>query len=121
MLPENGRLPLDSQILLFLYRLQFLRHPDKLNYVRKMGERVETCRQWVGRLIETTRSSTILHKATSDPKVVIFGAGLLAVITWLLIRATKLLTKPQTSRPATPDLEKPAARSFKAPLRKPGG
>jgi hypothetical protein len=86
-----------------------------------MDKRVERCRQWAKEVVEHTKPSRILQKAASDPKMVIYGAAFLAILTWLLIRATKLLKKPQSSRPATPDLEKPAARSFKTPPRKPGG
>lgn len=86
-----------------------------------MGERMQTCRQGAEQLVEHIRSSTMFQKAASSPKLVTYGAAFLAVLTWLLIRATKFLKKPQTSRPATPDLEKPAARNFKAPARKPGG
>jgi hypothetical protein len=86
-----------------------------------MGERIERCLQWAGQLVDQAKSSPLVQKPAGDPKIVIYGAALLAVLAYLLIRATQFLKKPQTSRPATPDLEKPAVRSFKAPQRKPGG
>ena len=85
-----------------------------------MAEHIEWCRQWAKQGIEHTRSSTSFKKGVNDPKIVMYGAACLVVLAWLLIRATNFLKKPQASRPATPDLEKPSARSFKAPSRKPG-
>ena len=86
-----------------------------------MGDRMERCRQWAGQLVDQAKASALLQKAAGDPKTLIYGAAFLALLTWLLVQATQHLKKPQTSRPATPDLEKPAARSFKAPQRELGG
>lgn len=86
-----------------------------------MSPQTQSCRQWVGQLVDHATSSTIYRNAASDPKVIMYGAALFAIFAWLLFRATKLLKETKTSRSVTPDLEKPAARSFKAPLREPGG
>jgi hypothetical protein len=86
-----------------------------------MGERVQRCQQWIEQAVEHMKSSTMFDKASSNPKLAFYGAAILAALGWLLMRATKLLEKPQKSRQTTPDLEKPAARSFKTPQRKPGG
>ena len=86
-----------------------------------MSERMERCRQWAGQLVDQAKSLPLVQKTVGDPKIFIYGAALLAVLAYVLIRATQLLKNPQTSRPATPDLEKPAVRSFKAPQRKAGG
>ncbi|KAG9228088.1 hypothetical protein BJ875DRAFT_508696 [Amylocarpus encephaloides] len=53
--------------------------------------------------------------------MVLYASLCLCITSWLVLRAFTSLTKPvQSSRPPTPDLEKPAPRSFKAPPRKPG-
>lgn len=87
-----------------------------------MDKRIEKCRAWAGEVLKQTKSSTVMQKADGNPKLVLYTAMLLALTSWLLVRIVKYLKKPSySSRPSTPDLEKPAARSFKAPLRKPGG
>ncbi|KAG0649150.1 hypothetical protein D0Z07_4474 [Hyphodiscus hymeniophilus] len=84
-----------------------------------MDKRIENCHQWAKQLFENTRSSSTFQKAAHDPKVMLYGVASLALLAWLLVRATKLLKKSQT-RPATLDLEKPVVRNFKAPTRRPG-
>jgi hypothetical protein len=85
------------------------------------SSRMQRCREWAKTLSAQIKSPELIQKVTSNPKVAIYGPVLLCLTTWLLIRIALFLKKPQPSRPATPDLEKPAVRSFKAPERKPGG
>lgn len=82
---------------------------------------MERCRAWTDKLIDHTRSATLVQEATINPKLFLYGAVTLCFIIWLLLRARQFIKKPMPSRPATPDLEKPASRNFKAPQRKPGG
>jgi hypothetical protein len=92
-----------------------------LNLDLEMAEHIERCRQRAG---ELAYQAKVLHTrlgASNEPKIILYGAASLALFVWLLIRATHLLKEPQRSRPATPDLEKPAVRSFKAAQREPGG
>ena len=86
-----------------------------------MDGSIERCRHLAKQLVEQIKSSAMIQQAGSNTQTVAYGAVFLAVLTWLLVRLTNLLKKSQRSRPATPDLEKPAARSFKAPTRMPGG
>jgi hypothetical protein len=79
-----------------------------------MYERIKHCREWL-------KGLPVIQRAIENPKLVLYGIAVLLLTTWLLIRATQFLTKPTHSRSATPDLEKPASRSFKGPQRKPGG
>jgi hypothetical protein len=85
------------------------------------GFKMQRCQEWAERLIEKTRSSSLVHKATSNPTGLLFGALTLCLALWLLYRTIRFLKKPELNRPATPDLEKPASRQFKPPPRKPGG
>ncbi|KAL3427506.1 mannosyl transferase [Phlyctema vagabunda] len=80
------------------------------------------CREVADDFIQqaNSQSEIILQKFTSNPKPFVYGAGLACLTVWLLLRATHILKNPVQGRPATPDLEKPAPRSFKAPQREPG-
>jgi len=82
---------------------------------------MERCGEWAEQLIDQTKSFPAIQKATGSPKPILFGVVLLFFISWLVVRAVLFLKKPVLSRPATPDLEKPAARNFKAPPRPLGG
>ena len=86
-----------------------------------MDGRIEKCRHWAKQVIKQTKSSQIFEQAAKDPKIVFYGVAFLAVLAWLFFRATRLLKNPKPSRAATPDLEKPATKSFKTPQRKHGG
>jgi len=81
---------------------------------------MDSCRQWSKQLIQQIKSSLTFRNAASEPKLVLYGVALFAVFAWLWIRVISLLKRPQSSRPATQDPEKPALRRYKAPTRKPG-
>ncbi|PMD47493.1 hypothetical protein L207DRAFT_416777 [Hyaloscypha variabilis F] len=57
--------------------------------------------------------------ALSNPKMVLYGLALLALVSWLLLRATQYFKKPTDYPPRTPDVEKRGSY-FKAPPREPG-
>lgn len=81
---------------------------------------MQRCQEWAEKLIDQTRSFSPMHEAAFNSRSIPFGALTICFAIWLLFRAIKFLKEPVISRPATPDLEKPASRSFKAPARKPG-
>lgn len=81
---------------------------------------VERCQEWATNLIDETQSSSFVQEAKVNPKATTVVIGALCCTLWLLSRMISVLKTPAVGRPATPDLEKPAARSFKAPARKPG-
>ncbi|TVY15269.1 hypothetical protein LARI1_G007958 [Lachnellula arida] len=86
-----------------------------------MDKQMQRCQQWARKLSNQVNSSSAMERITSSPKIVFYAALFLCATAWLLVRTTQYLKKPAQSRAATPDLEKPAARtSFKAPTRKPG-
>jgi hypothetical protein len=82
---------------------------------------MQRCHEWTDKLIDHTRSSMLMQEATINPKPFLYGAATFCFSIWLLLHAIQFLKKPMPSRPATPDLEKPASRNFKAPQRKLGG
>jgi hypothetical protein len=86
-----------------------------------MDDRMERSQQGMEQLIKNFKSSPIFSKAAVSQKFVMYGAAILFLAALLLVRSTNLLIRPQKARPATPDLKKPATRSFKTPPRKPGG
>lgn len=87
-----------------------------------MAELLQKCHEVTSQAIEYTKASPITQRIMAEPRLAIYGAAIFAFTAWLLLRATRYLAKPPIrSRPSTPDLEKPAARSFKAPPREPGG
>jgi len=82
-----------------------------------MNKSIASCRKWA----EDMRGS--VAQITINPQVVLYGTLMLCLTFWLGRRALQTFKKPAQSRPNTPDLEKPAARSstsFKAPQREPG-
>ncbi|KAK2630532.1 hypothetical protein QTJ16_001352 [Diplocarpon rosae] len=86
-----------------------------------MDRRVKGCREWARKTMEQMGSSTRVQKAAGNPKLVLYGALLLAITAWLLPRAVQYLSKPNyRNRPTTPGLEQPVGRGVKAPPRKPG-
>ncbi|KAH7384934.1 hypothetical protein BKA64DRAFT_153497 [Cadophora sp. MPI-SDFR-AT-0126] len=85
-----------------------------------MDKRVEKCRKLAGEVVEHIKTSPVTQKAFDSPKLILYGALLVAIVSWLLVRAIQYLKQPSySSRPSTPTIEK-AARSFKSPERKPG-
>jgi len=82
---------------------------------------MQRCQKWAEQLMDRTKLFPAIQKADSNLRCILYGVVLLCLVTWLLIRAAKLLRKPALSRSATPDLEKPLARTFKVPQRTPGG
>lgn len=88
-----------------------------------MAGQIQKCHDWAEQTVSHIKSSPVIQKAVDSPKLAVYGAAFLVLISWLLVRVTHHLTKaPERSRPSTPDLEKPASgRSFKAPPRKAGG
>lgn len=104
-LPKVSENPLKSQ-----YLLPSLRSLH-------MYKRMEKCREW----IEGMGSSSSSNVTAANPRILFYGIAILGIASWLFVRALQFLKKPAKYRPGTPDLEKPASRSFKAPQRKPGG
>ena len=86
-----------------------------------MDKRMERCREGAEQLFDRIKSLPVIQQASNNPKYIFYGAVLLCLTSWLAIRAAKFLRKPIPSRPATPDLEKPAARNLKVPPRPLGG
>jgi hypothetical protein len=66
-------------------------------------------------------SHPTFQAVTSDPKILLYAAAFFSLVVLLLTRLSQLFKKQTPARQNTPDLEKPAARSFKAPPRNPGG
>ena len=86
-----------------------------------MDKQVEKCRKLAGDVVKQMKTSPVTQKALDSPKLILYGALFVALASWLLVRAIQYLKQPSySSRPSTPTIEK-AARSFKAPERKPGG
>ncbi|RDW79532.1 hypothetical protein BP6252_04170 [Coleophoma cylindrospora] len=85
--------------------------------LQEIGKR---CREYAERIVEQASAHPFYQQVTSNPKYALYGLGLSCIALWLLLRVAQAFRKPTTSRAATPDLEKPAARSFKAPPREPG-
>jgi len=87
--------------------------------------RVQKCRKWAEEVAMQTKNSVVVQKVMENPRPTIYGIGFFLAAVWVLARAMQLLQRSRTTqaRPSTPDLEKekPAARSFKAPTREPGG
>ncbi|CZT13400.1 uncharacterized protein RAG0_16912 [Rhynchosporium agropyri] len=85
-----------------------------------MDKSVQKCREWTKGVLEQMSLSTVSQKVKDSPKIIVYGALLVALTSWLLVRTIQYLKRPKfSSRPSTPTIEK-AARSFKAPERKPG-
>lgn len=63
----------------------------------------------------------VIDRVKNEPKIGLYATCSLVTLIWLLTRLPTFFRKSIPSRPATPDLEKPAARSFKALPREPGG
>ena len=63
----------------------------------------------------------VFDQIKSEPKVGLYTVCALVTLVWIVTALPKLFGKSTPSRPPTPDLDKPSARSFKAPPREPGG
>ncbi|KAG4027435.1 hypothetical protein MFRU_030g00710 [Monilinia fructicola] len=80
-----------------------------------MGEAtLEDSYIWIRSTCERFKPSEATRMATHDPKMLLYGAGLVCLVGWLLIRAATVLKKTSYARPRTPDLEKPTSRYSKA-------
>lgn len=92
-----------------------------LEDIANLGRRhLHKCEQWAKNGIEEAKTSVFLQQAASNPKLVLYGAAVFCLSSWLLMRAAQFLKKSPQTRPSTPQLEK-ARTSFKAPTREPGG
>ncbi|KAI9645494.1 hypothetical protein NHQ30_006233 [Ciborinia camelliae] len=80
-----------------------------------MGEmKLEDFQIWTRSTCERLKASEAAQMATDNPKLLLYGAGLVCLAAWLLIQAATMFKKPGHARPRTPDLEKPASRNGKA-------
>jgi hypothetical protein len=84
---------------------------------------MQEAQEWAKRSLCAMKSHAVIQELVKNPKVGVYGLGLVAVAIWLLVRSISVLKAPAPTRPTTPDLEKPSARGgkFKAIDRKPGG
>ncbi|KAF7899284.1 uncharacterized protein EAF01_008497 [Botrytis porri] len=69
---------------------------------------------WTKSACERLSTSEVAQVVNDKPKVLFYGAGLVCLAVWLLIRATTMFKKPRYARPRTPDLEKPILKNGKA-------
>lgn len=81
---------------------------------------LRSCQTWAESVSDRVKTSEIGQQAVANPKVLLYGIGLLSLTAWLIIRAAAILKNPRIARPGTPDLEKPASRGVK-PQRPLGG
>lgn len=72
-------------------------------------------------LINRTKPHDTILYLTSNPRAALYALLITCFSLWIIAKGTALIKRPTRSRPNTPDLEKPATRSFKAPPREPGG
>jgi hypothetical protein len=79
------------------------------------------CGEWAKQTINQDRSSVLVQNVLSNPKFVLYGATLICLTAWLLMRGAQFLRRPSLDTPSTPQLEKATSSIFKAPTRKPGG
>jgi len=80
-----------------------------------MKEHVQKCQEWVAQFGSQMRSAAI-----GSPKTFLYGLALLALVSWLLLRASQYFKKPTDYPPRTPDIERRGSY-FKVPPRAPGG
>lgn len=80
-----------------------------------MREHMERCQEWMAHV-----GSQLKSVAIGSPKTILYGLALLALTSWLLLRATQYFKKPTDYPPRTPDVERRGSY-FKAPQREPGG
>lgn len=85
------------------------------------GKVAAHCRAWMDQVNKYAATHPTFQAITSDPKILLYAAAAFSLAILLLTRFFQLFKKQTPTRPSTPDLEKPAARNFKAPSRKPGG
>ncbi|PBP27236.1 hypothetical protein BUE80_DR001872 [Diplocarpon rosae] len=85
-----------------------------------MDRRVPGCREWAHQTMEQMGSATLLRHAVGNPKLVLSGALLFALTSWLLPRVVPYLPTPNyRRRPTRPDLAKPGGRGGKHRPEKP--
>ncbi|KAJ8070806.1 hypothetical protein OCU04_001168 [Sclerotinia nivalis] len=79
-----------------------------------MGEtKLDELQLWTRSTCERVKSSEAARMITHNPHMLLYGAGLICLAAWLLIRAATIFKKPRHARPRTPDLEKPTSRNGK--------
>jgi hypothetical protein len=76
--------------------------------------KLENFQVWTRSTYEQLKTSEVAQMAIDNPKMLLYGAGLVCLTAWLLVRAAAMLNKPRHVRPRTPDLEKPASWNGKA-------
>jgi hypothetical protein len=76
---------------------------------------MQRCHEWVAHLGAQLKPVTI-----GGPKIIFYGIVLVALASWLIVRASKYFKKPTDYPPRTPDVERRGSY-FKAPSREPGG
>lgn len=89
-----------------------------------MNTLMEKGQTWAGNIATHTQPSEVIRQASKKLGVMLYGALLLALTSWLLVRGIRHLTRPcYGSGPSTPGLGKSPVRGIhsKAPERKPGG
>ncbi|KAF7942912.1 uncharacterized protein EAE97_006366 [Botrytis byssoidea] len=69
---------------------------------------------WTKSTCERLSTSEAARVVNEKPKMLLYGAGLVCLAVWLLIRAATMFKKPRYTRPRTPDLEKPTFKNGKA-------
>jgi hypothetical protein len=58
--------------------------------------------------------------AIASPKTILYWISVIALASWLIVRASRYLKKPTNYPPRTPDVERRGSY-FKTPPREPGG
>jgi hypothetical protein len=79
-----------------------------------MREHMQQCQEWVAHF-----GSQLKSVAIGGPKTILYGIALLALASWLLLRASQYFKKPTDYPPRTPDVERRGSY-FKVPPRAPG-
>ncbi|TGO23923.1 hypothetical protein BPAE_0117g00180 [Botrytis paeoniae] len=69
---------------------------------------------WTKSTCERLSTSEAARVVNDKSKMLFYGAGLVCLAVWLLIRAAAMFKKPRYARPRTPDLEKPTFKTGKA-------
>lgn len=75
---------------------------------------MQQCQEWVAHLGSQLKSVAIV-----GPKTILYGIALLALASWLLLRASQYFKKSTDYPPRTPDVERRGSY-FKVPPRAPG-
>lgn len=80
-----------------------------------MKEHMQRCQELVAHLGDQLNSVAI-----SSSRTIFYGIVLVALVSWLVVRASQYLKKPTEYASRTPDVERRGSY-FKAPPRTPGG